>query len=516
MEKNHQLLLPAGLGPDRVLSQVAEKFSVKKSRPSAVHRQYFDSFDWRLFFRNLQLYREGGAYVLADLSGEIKAEASWDSKKPLRFWEELEAGPLRDELAPILDMRALLPRARARLSGRTITILNPDVKVVLRLMLELFFPARQKAPALAILRLLPVRGYLQELHEMEGFLAGLGLKPDDNASGMRLFFAAAGQAVAAYSTKINVSLQAEQTAGTAAIAIFRSQLAVMQQNVAGVRADIDSEFLHDFRVAMRRTRAGLSQIRGVFSEAVVNRFKKELGEIGQMTNRLRDLDVYLLKRRDYSALLPEPLRPGLESLFAQLAAEQRQEQRRLSRWLNGPAFQEIMDDWREFLDSYAPGADADGPAATQPVLDLARRFIAKAHNRVMKQGRKIDENSAKEEMHSLRLACKKLRYLLEFFASLFPANEMNLLVGQVKKLQQNLGDFNDLSVQQQTLFDYLEHRLSSTGKPLLETAAAIGGLIATLNARQQVVRQAFAATFNGFDTLINNKLFAELFGSKKP
>ena len=45
-------------------------------------------------------------------------------------------------------------------------------------------------------------------------------------------------------------------------------LQTLRINEDGVRKDLDSEFLHDFRVAVRRTRSALSQIKGVFPAAV--------------------------------------------------------------------------------------------------------------------------------------------------------------------------------------------------------------------------------------------------------
>ena len=47
-------------------------------------------------------------------------------------------------------------------------------------------------------------------------------------------------------------------------AILRHTLAVMRANEEGIKADWDTEFLHDYRTAVRRTRSALSQIPGIF------------------------------------------------------------------------------------------------------------------------------------------------------------------------------------------------------------------------------------------------------------
>ena len=46
-------------------------------------------------------------------------------------------------------------------------------------------------------------------------------------------------------------------AGEAAAAILLRLLDTIDANVAGVLADIDTEFLHDLRVSVRRTRSAL-------------------------------------------------------------------------------------------------------------------------------------------------------------------------------------------------------------------------------------------------------------------
>ena len=59
-------------------------------------------------------------------------------------------------------------------------------------------------------------------------------------------------------------------ADIAAKYIFSHLLKTMKDNEPGTIADTDSEFLHDFRVAVRRTRAGLSQLKGVLPDKLAH------------------------------------------------------------------------------------------------------------------------------------------------------------------------------------------------------------------------------------------------------
>jgi CHAD domain-containing protein len=113
-------------------------------------------------------------------------------------------------------------------------------------------------------------------------------------------------------------------------------------------------------------------------------------------------------------------------------------------------------------------------------------------------------------LHDLRIDCKKLRYLLEFFVSLFPAEEMKQLIKQLKGLQENLGDFNDLSVQQEFLGDYLAGITPRTPQSVM-LAAATGGLISRLAADHQRVRSEFLGVFKVFGSKENRARFETLF-----
>ena len=54
-------------------------------------------------------------------------------------------------------------------------------------------------------------------------------------------------------------------------------LSAMRANEEGTLRDLDTEFLHDFRVAVRRTRSALSQIKDVLPAEIEERYRAEFG-----------------------------------------------------------------------------------------------------------------------------------------------------------------------------------------------------------------------------------------------
>ena len=263
----------------------------------------------------------------------------------------------------------------------------------------------------------------------------------------------------------------------------------------------------------RRTRSALSQIKDVFPEAELDRFKQDFRVLGQYSNKLRDLDVYLRNKEQYLSMLPENLRSGLDPFFMDLEKERENELGKFVEVLRSDFYRQLVSDWDAFLvsDAAHEGDSAKRPVnAEEPVITLARAFIWRRYKKIMKDGAKMDSNSPDEKLHRLRIQCKKLRYLLEFFASLFPADEITLLTKQLKQFQDNLGEFNDLSVQRSTLKEYLDTIVPESDRAIL-VAAAIGGLITNLNMRQQHVRAEFSDQFLLFSQKKNTKLVKQLF-----
>jgi len=87
---------------------------------------------------------------------------------------------------------------------------------------------------------------------------------------------------------------------------------------------------------------------------------------------------------------------------------------------------------------------------------------------------------------------------------------MAVLIGHLKKLQDNLGRFNDLSVQQNNLAAFLK-QVNRNKAHSMNTAAALGGLITRLNQEQRLERQQFEERFSEFSASKNKRLFKKRF-----
>ena len=146
----------------------------------------------------------------------------------------------------------------------------------------------------------------------------------------------------------------------------------------------------------------------------------------------------------------------------------------------------------------------------RPIGEVARGRIARRWKRVVKRSRAIRDDTPEEGLHLLRIQCKKLRYLMEFFRGLYPAREISVSIKALKRLQDNLGDFNDYEVQQASLMEFSEQMVAEDLAPVI-TLMAMGRLVERLELGQQRERLKFHERFDRFAAAENHAHFHRLF-----
>ncbi len=422
---------------------------------------------------------------------------------------------MRSRILEVAGIRRLLPVMEVETRTRTLRALDDDDKTLWRTALDegrFRDPRSGREGELGVrVRVLPLRGYDAERDALLELLTGeLGLIPAERP---RLADAleAAGRRPCDYSPKIDFHLDPDARADAVTKTILLGLLETMERNLPGARENLDSEFLHDLRVACRRTRSALTQIRSVLPDAEVAHYKERFAWLQQVTGPVRDLDVYLLDFADYQGSLPPPLRPHLEPMRAFILAHYDEEQRRLAEILEGAELAGLLARWRTFLESPVPDSGAAADAGS-PIKAVADARIWRMAKRVRREGRAITPESPATEMHELRKSCKKLRYLIEFFQSLYPDEAIRPLIRLLKDVLDNLGGFQDLAVQAAHLRE-LAGRMRAEGQGDTDTLLAMGALIGQLLERQQRMRDAFATVFAGFLDSDTQERLRELFHS---
>lgn len=295
----------------------------------------------------------------------------------------------------------------------------------------------------------------------------------------------------------------------AAKTILLRLLEAIEANEAGVLLNEDPECLHGFRIAIRRSRSALGQIKGVFPERIVARFAPRLAWLGKITSDPRDFDVYLLGFDDLKAELPKAYQADLEPLRGFLEHHGDIAHAELARQIHSQRYRALLADWRKFLLAPDPKRPT-APNALIPIKAIADARIWKLYRRALKQGRAIKSSTPADNIHELRKTCKKLRYLLEFFRALYPADEINRPIKQLKKLQDYLGDFQDVHARI-ALLQAMSHEMRKDSTVPTEALLALGILLAVLEKRQKGLRKEFPEHFGPFAESNNRERFRNLF-----
>jgi CHAD domain-containing protein len=178
-------------------------------------------------------------------------------------------------------------------------------------------------------------------------------------------------------------------------------------------------------------------------------------------------------------------------MFEDFSAEREREVRRAISKMRAASTRRHLREVEEYFSGETPHEPS--PAAGLQVGPLVFRRIYKRYLKIRGIAAGIGAETPDEAVHRLRIECKKLRYLMEFFAELIPKEEGSAMLRLLRRLQNRLGEFNDALVQQRSLMNYWERKRSGSG-----VALGVGGLVAVLYRRQQQARSLIDEALEGF------------------
>lgn len=235
---------------------------------------------------------------------------------------------------------------------------------------------------------------------------------------------------------------------TRALFVYQSDMILALE--PGVRVGADPEFLHQYRTHLRRSRSVGQALLRLRRNKPLKRQLKGLKAEAQATSALRDLDVLLMRIRDWEA--EEAYRPALKTMhvFATFKAYREARQKDLVQRLESETHRERLENWRHFLDSteLKKVADAVTPRAVQAAVD---ELVAEHDQRL----ESLTEESPDSDFHELRKVLKKLRYLLELMV-----DSRRKRMKALKYRQKRFGAFQDLTVQLRFLEEFQEEAVS--------------------------------------------------------
>ncbi len=236
-------------------------------------------------------------------------------------------------------------------------------------------------------------------------------------------------------------------------------IAQMQANEAGMREGRDPEYLHQFRVGLRRLRSGLDIVGLAAGKEAIAPLADELRWLGATLGPARDWDVFAAETlarlaREFNVA------EDLQAFLARCAAIRRAHGEAARDAVSSPRYTTLLlalgqsfarDDLAGLRRPQAGDtAEPDAAAASVPVGEFAASVLDKRHRRLRKRGGSVPDAPAAER-HRVRIDAKKLRYAAEFFASLYPPKRVRRYVDALEDLQDILGALNDAAVAEHLL-----------------------------------------------------------------
>jgi CHAD domain-containing protein len=492
---NLQFELPANLTAEKLLEKLSQRLDINVFSYQHALKTFYDSFDWRLYSKGISCEFDrskcGAILTLMAINNNVVIASTELDEVPM-FAKYLAEGSIRDVLIPILEMRALLAICTLEYEVYQFEVRNKKQNLVLNARIEVYDLYNSR------LFLYPVKGYNKYAKKLSDIVIDkLDLIEADQSvllSALKLM----GRKPKEYSSKLNIKLNPDMHTDVASKKIYSHLLKVIKANEQGVIADIDSEFLHNFRVAIRRTRAGLSQFKSILSTEVYLRFVEFFSWLGQITNAARDLDVYLLNFDSYRQSLPIELRNDLDPLYALLVQKKTEAHKALVENLNSDKYYQGLAQWEWFLEEKYPKKPAE-PKAKLHIKEFADRKITRMYQSVLHEGQVITLQSPAEALHHLRKTNKKLRYLLDFFNGLYSEKKLKPVVKVLKDLQEVLGTYQDCYILQLSLKHYMQE-LSVAGVSD-NTLLAMESLITNIEQQKNQARTRFTKKFKAFQKL---------------
>lgn len=472
---------------------------------AAMHRRctLLDTFDGRLHGAGLTLVASaptgGGGAVCLELSTCNGIPATIEVRRPPRFASDLPPGPFRERISGPMAMRALLPRFSWATTTIEVVARDRRDNVVVRATAQTI---GDTPDARSIVEVTGMPGHDRAAEQLIGAIRALGGHPADGRL-IDLLGAAHADDRRGFDSSPDVDLDHDIAAIDGFRAVLGNLANTIDANLGGTLDDLDSEFLHEFRVAIRRTRSVLGFAKNVMTDHTRESFRREFAWLAGVTGPVRDLDVYVLEWDRAVGHLAHDRTAELRPVLLHLQRHRRSAFHGLVGDLRSDRARRLLAEWPAALTDLEPSPDAD-----RPLRQIVAGRIVTAHRTVIANGRRIDAASPAEALHDLRKDAKKLRYAVECFGGLLPNGGRKAFVRQLKDLQDNLGRHQDAEVHSDELQVVAGELSAEHATP--PTLLALGQLIEHLELEKVAARTEFAGRFVRFDSKRTERLVGDL------
>ncbi|GAB4152200.1 MAG: hypothetical protein Kow00107_02760 [Planctomycetota bacterium] len=229
--------------------------------------------------------------------------------------------------------------------------------------------------------------------------------------------------------------------------ILKRQALKLKGNARGAFYDLDPEFVHDMRVATRRARFALRMLAPFLGKRRCALVRAELSALATELGMLRDIDVFAGKIRPLfkkAQLSPEVVN-AIESAIAELRAPLL---KRVKDAIDSSTFPRLVEELEQLAVRKRAYRSERG---SKPCTSIAPSRITRAAKNLLRIGATAEGSPSEEDLHRMRIAAKRLRYVCEYFRDLYEDKLRDCLKTLVA-LQDCLGAHRDATIAIEKLY----------------------------------------------------------------
>lgn len=296
----------------------------------------------------------------------------------------------------------------------------------------------------------------QSQSKFERGLERFGLEP---VSASRLAYASAIEQSPAVELPSTPGIEADDPMSEAGRKTFLFHYQRMVHNEPGTRLGEDIEALHDMRVATRRMRAAFRIFGPYYKTKAVAAYGKGLKRTGRALGPVRDLDVFRAKTLGYLSTQPQSQQHDLDRFLVILQAHHDSARERMNTYMDSAKYARFKERFGQFVETEGMGSRSMLLKGVEPKPHRVRHVAPMVIYQGLAAVRAYDEwvsipDPPPERLHALRIACKRLRYTLEFFREVL-GPDTKALIKSIVSIQDHLGNLQDAIVARALLADFL-------------------------------------------------------------
>jgi len=451
-----KLVLPGQEAETAIVAKMRENDYLIKEPGQVINVDvYLDTFDWSLLKKKLSLrYRlaNGKAmYTVKSIGGmeegiARRMETEIKLAAPVAVPTEIPAKQIKELVEGIIYPRKLVEHIQIRTQRRRYRVTSPEGAEI-----ELAFDTSSFS-----LRGLHQPKRAQKLQEMEAEILKGSSTALKSLSALLLY--TFGYSVSTASKlevaldRLKVSLPSkkppeelrarlEDRLDLALRKIIFYQFNWFCEQIPGVLRDIDTEFVHQARVATRRMRSALKLFHDTIPPGISDYLSRELKWLGETFGEVRDLDVFLLNLSRFQVQIERFPAKKKDVFDSWIDQHRRTPLKNLMGALESPRFANFARRLKNFVEGPLPGRPR-APLALKLISEAAPVIIRQKMDAVIKQGHAVVENPNLKQFHLLRIEMKKLRYACEFMAPAYNGG-LDPFINRTVEIQDCMGEIKD-------------------------------------------------------------------------